>query len=217
MQGLSLHDAARQGDLIRVRQVLAEQEDEAGGEGGKPANERDKHARTPLHLASWAGHLEVVEELLKANGVEVGASARDDTSALHFACQKGHTLIAKRLLGKGANVNAKNRKGVTPLMMAAQKGELSLVELLLKKRADPLVRSKKGDCALDVAQTSVYDVIKEASNKAKEEKRKGNNVSAEGDAQEDTKRKEIEVEKNSSEQKKPKRPKMVHLSHLEED
>lgn len=123
MQGLSLHDAARQGDLIRVRQVLAEQEDEAGGEGGKPANERDKHARTPLHLASWAGHLEVVEELLKANGVEVGASARDDTSALHFACQKGHTLIAKRLLGKGANVNAKNRKGVTPLMMAAQKGK----------------------------------------------------------------------------------------------
>lgn len=91
------------------------------------------------------------------------------------------------------------------------------MELLLKKRADPLVRSKKGDCALDVAQTSVYDVIKEASNKAKEEKRKGNNVSSEGDAQEDTKRKEIEVEKSSSEQQKPKRPKMVHLSHLEED
>jgi len=145
--------------------VLAEDGDEV-------VNGRDKHSRTALHLAAWSGHAGVVEELLRTQGVNVGACAKDDTCALHFACLKGHTEVARQLLAKGANVNAKTRKNVTPLMMAAQKGEQDLVDLLLKRKADPLVRSKKGESALDVAKTSVYDAIKEASTRAKENARK---------------------------------------------
>ena len=208
---LKLHDAARRGDLNLLRQVLAE------GEPGSEINGRDKFSRTPLHLASWAGHTEVVEELLKEEGVNVGTCAKDETCAIHFACMKGHTTVARRLLAKGANVNAKTRKGVTPLMMAAQQGVLPLVEVLLKKKADPLIRSKKGESALDVAKnTSVYDLVKEASEKAKEDIRKGG--ATEKTLESDTKkiRKEIHS-KNDAHHSKTKKQKVIALSHLDED
>lgn len=112
---LDLHGACREGDLGLVRRALLDEECDP--------NARDKHSRTPIHLAAWAGHDEVVEELLKAEGINVGAAAKDDTMAIHFACQKGHLKVVKHLLEKESNVNAKTRKGVTPLMMAAQQGE----------------------------------------------------------------------------------------------
>ena len=69
---MDIHQAAKTGDVGRIQQLLAEE--------GNP-NERDQHARTPIHLAAWAGHLDVVEELVKAEGIQVSANARDDTAA----------------------------------------------------------------------------------------------------------------------------------------
>ena len=98
---------------------------------------------------------------------------------------------------------------------------MSLVEVLLKKKANPLVRSKKGDSALDVAKTNVYDVIKEASLRAKEELRgkakegeKGTEAGA-SDSKNGT-RKEADA-KLDQHKKKPKKQKVVHLSHLEDE
>ncbi|KAK9850428.1 hypothetical protein WJX84_005313, partial [Apatococcus fuscideae] len=44
----------------------------------------------------------------------------DDTTALHFASQKGHTEIVRQLLHAGLAVNSRNRKGMTALHFAAQ-------------------------------------------------------------------------------------------------
>jgi len=159
-------------------------------------------------------------ELLRTHGVNVGACAKDDTCALHFACLKGHTEVARQLLAKGANVNAKTRKNVTPLMMAAQKGEQDLVDLLLKRKADPLVRSKKGESALDVAKTSVYDAIKEASTRAKENARKDGAGKASGHQPPAKVRKQDDADAGGKdEDPKPvkKKKKVVHLSHLDDE
>lgn len=43
---MDLHTSARNGDKARMLQLIGLQTD---------LNTRDKHARTPLHLASWAG------------------------------------------------------------------------------------------------------------------------------------------------------------------
>ncbi|KAK4357831.1 hypothetical protein RND71_023441 [Anisodus tanguticus] len=50
-------------------------------------NSRDKHSRTPLHLAAWSGHAQIVDYLSK-NKADVGAAAMDDMGAIHFAAQK---------------------------------------------------------------------------------------------------------------------------------
>ena len=43
-----LHTACRNGDIAEVRRVIA---------SGAKLNGRDKHSRTPLHMASWAGQV----------------------------------------------------------------------------------------------------------------------------------------------------------------
>jgi len=52
--------------------------------------------------------------------VNVKARAQDETNALHFACQKGHTEVARLLINAGIPVNSKTRKGFTPLQLACQ-------------------------------------------------------------------------------------------------
>jgi ankyrin repeat protein len=43
---MDLHGAARTGDTQRILQLVGINAD---------VNSRDKHSRTPLHLAAWAG------------------------------------------------------------------------------------------------------------------------------------------------------------------
>jgi len=104
-----------------------------------------------LHLAAWAGHVDVVRCLCK-HKADVGAAAMDDTAAIHFASQKGHVEVARELLASGASVKAKNRKGFTALHFAAQNSHLDLVKYLVKRGIDVAAKTKGGQTALHVAE-----------------------------------------------------------------
>lgn len=45
---MALHTAAREGNVEELKALI---------QSGSKIDEKDKHSRTPLHMASWAGHV----------------------------------------------------------------------------------------------------------------------------------------------------------------
>ena len=76
---------------------------------------------TPLHLASFFGHLETVRILLD-EGAAVGAVSRNSLSntPLHAATAGRHADVALLLLANGADPAALDAGGYTPLQIAKQ-------------------------------------------------------------------------------------------------
>ncbi|XP_009132535.1 serine/threonine-protein phosphatase 6 regulatory ankyrin repeat subunit A [Brassica rapa] len=215
-----LHSAARSGDLAAVQLIVSS--------NPLAVNSRDKHSRTPLHLAAWAGHNEVVSYLCK-NKADVGAAAVDDMGAIHFASQKGHLEVVRTLLSVGVSLKSITRKGLTPLHYAAQGSHLDLVKYLVKKGANVRATTKTGKNPADVAgnpETQTFleeceeqarkDKVKNSQKKTEEVKPESYDVEG---ADKGLKRKdsedgneEGELEEASSKAKKPK----VVLRHLQE-
>eukprot|EP01039_Chlorochromonas_danica_P007934 gene7934-8753_t len=91
---------------------------------------------TPLHVACWKGHVEVVRVLLLLrpqphHAVDINSSTKDGQTALHFACWYGFYAIAALLLTHGASLLAINASGQSALTIASRMGREHLVDLLL--------------------------------------------------------------------------------------
>ncbi|XWS41282.1 hypothetical protein CRYUN_Cryun17cG0067700 [Craigia yunnanensis] len=222
-----IHAAARSGDLLNLQSIL--------GSNPLAINTRDKHSRTPLHLAAWSGQAQVVSYLCKQNA-DVGAAAMDDMGAIHFAAQKGHLEIVRTLLSSGVSVKAANRKGFTPLHYAVQGSHLEVIKVLLKKGASLSAKTKAGKTPLDLAVSEeIRSFLKECerypmevnmSGKEKVEKPdsrpplpdKTENsddeaTAAEHEGQEDARVKRKGDDNNQEAFSEPKKPRVV-LKHL---
>jgi len=51
--------------------------------------------RTPLHIASREGHMDVVRFLVEQLKFDVSCTDEDGTLPLHLACQQGHMEIVQ--------------------------------------------------------------------------------------------------------------------------
>jgi len=98
---------------------------------------------TPLHAASYKGHLDVVRALVLECGADVNDPAGDRTPL--YAAYYGRQLGAMELLLQhGANVNSPDAVNHTLLHRASRDGRLEDLAMLLDYKADINARNRNG-------------------------------------------------------------------------
>lgn len=148
---LDLFEAAAVGRPERVS-ALIEKEPAS-------ANRISPDGFSPLHLAAFFGHPEVVSCLID-HGAEVNALSANPMQLrpLHSALAHRETAavlkMARILLSAGAEVNARQAGGWTPLHQAATHRLADLVRLLLAHGADVNAKADNGKTPIDMAAQS---------------------------------------------------------------
>jgi hypothetical protein len=122
---VSLHDAAKRGDLAKLQEFLKD---------GKDVNGKDFKGVTPLGYAVGNDQLSTVKVLIdaKANLDDVDSAGN---SAVHFAAGYGRKKVLEHLLARGANASKVNQMGLTPLGAARQNNQQQAVALLQRHGA----------------------------------------------------------------------------------
>ena len=126
-----LIESAKSGNLDQVHDLLKRGANvNAKNEGGWTA--LVKHGGTPLILASFYGHVEVVCELLNHDGVKVNNQSRDGDTALICASENGHLDVVRALLNRGVAVNIMNQYARTALDVARDGEHDDVANLLME-------------------------------------------------------------------------------------
>ena len=101
--------AAKSGNASRVKEIL--------DQDASLVSAIDSDGSTPLHCATWKGHLEVAK-LLLTYGANVNAKNSNEhwgTTPLHAAAHANQRAIAELLIAHGADIHATNINDRTPL------------------------------------------------------------------------------------------------------
>ncbi|MBP3953900.1 ankyrin repeat domain-containing protein [Gemmata sp. G18] len=144
--------AAREGDAKTLKEYFA---------AGFAADEANSRSDTLLILATYYGHADAVEVILKQPKVGLGHRNKMGFTALDGAAFKGTVPLAKLLVAAGADVNGASDAGKTPLMLAALTGRTEMVEYLLGAGAKPGAADTAGNTPLSLARTQgAKEVVK---------------------------------------------------------
>ena len=110
---------------------------------------------TPLMIAAFKGHNEVISVLIKHHA-NVHAIDILGNTALHWATEAGQTSSAKLLIENRANIDACNHSGITPLIRAATLRRLGDVLLFIDCGANLNLTARDGSTALHKAAAEGY-------------------------------------------------------------
>uniref|UniRef100_A0A8C1SMR2 Transient receptor potential cation channel, subfamily A, member 1b n=1 Tax=Cyprinus carpio TaxID=7962 RepID=A0A8C1SMR2_CYPCA len=148
----ALHFAAEYGRINTCKRLLETLTD------SKMLNDWDEKGLTPLHLASRAGHTQVVELLLRS-----GALFQSDYkgwSCLHHAVAEGYTQTIKILLAANVKLlDETNEDGNTALHIAAQVGHVGAVLLLLDRGAEITLNNADNSFLHEAVRNERKDVV----------------------------------------------------------
>ncbi|ETS84370.1 hypothetical protein PFICI_02395 [Pestalotiopsis fici W106-1] len=103
---------------------------------GVDINARSRWRNTAISIASYFGHLDVVQELLK-NGAAVNTqSGCHERDALRCASMKGHTEIVQLLLDHKAEIHTNDSERENALHLALRYDHIEVVQRLLEYGAN---------------------------------------------------------------------------------
>ena len=119
-------------------------------------NVENDASETPLYMASYLGHLDIVE-LLVENGAHIDhKDTRGGWTALTLAAVQGHNHIVEYLIIEGAKLNEQNLKGDTALILACASNDgnnyLKIIGLLLDEGIDISLEDNEGHNAMYYAE-----------------------------------------------------------------
>uniref|UniRef100_A0A674E0U9 Ankyrin repeat domain 6b n=1 Tax=Salmo trutta TaxID=8032 RepID=A0A674E0U9_SALTR len=109
-----------------------------------------KYGRSPLHLASYKGHIEVLRILLKA-GCDLDIQDDGEQTALHRAAVVGNSDVISALIQEGCALDRQDKDGNTALHEVSWHGFSQSVKLLVKAGANVHAKNKAGNTALHLA------------------------------------------------------------------
>jgi len=151
--------ACSNGDLDKIRSLLNHQPDTHATHVNI---HHLVHGGTPLHVAAFEGHLEVMKLLLD-RGADVNGVAFNNSTALHWAAGAGQVEAARLLLDRGADPNHRSStwassvfgkgSGQTPSHWAAESGHPEILSLLHSYGAESIIaEDETGQSPLVLAQ-----------------------------------------------------------------
>jgi ankyrin repeat protein len=109
----------------------------------------------PINLFEAAIRGDVEEVKFFANSKNVNKTHEDPTfgqiTALHVACQMGHTDVVKALIARGADLDLAKNPEITPLQYACKNGYTDVVKALIARGADLDLADKYGNTPLLMA------------------------------------------------------------------
>ncbi|XP_063405750.1 serine/threonine-protein phosphatase 6 regulatory ankyrin repeat subunit B-like [Mytilus trossulus] len=94
-------------------------------------NKTNNSNQSTIHFACSNGNVKLVQLLLNGKyNVDLTVNDHLQNTALHIACEKGHSEIVKTLMELGLEVNQKQKHGKTPLYIACKHGYYKTVKCI---------------------------------------------------------------------------------------
>ena len=121
-----LYYAARLGFRDFAKHLISSHPEHVNARGGEEV--------TPMHVAAYAGHADILSLLLE-HGADIDGRADYDHTPLHRALGQGKVEAVQCLLDRGADIDARNRFDWAPLLSAVISGHVEAVRLLVERGA----------------------------------------------------------------------------------
>lgn len=117
----------------------------------------------PLYMASYFGHLPIIEYLIEHGANVNHKENRNGWTALNLAVHGAHTNVVEYLLTAGADWNIPTKYGDTPLIIACHKNKnnshLEIIKMLLILGPDVSVENSGGHNALSYAEEQNDEIV----------------------------------------------------------
>lgn len=147
---INIFEAAALGRMSAIVRLLARDPEQV--------NTYSEDGFQPLGLASYFGHAEAAEFLIRA-GATVNSYS---TNALHAAPLQSATAagrldVVRLLLANGADPNCRNSRSQTPLHAAAEHGDMDIIRALIFGGSDLESRDDDGRLPVDLALDNEHE------------------------------------------------------------